>query len=101
MSERLNLLTCILRSPLVNVSRLELSTAEAAAFISRPRLAILREVYLVAKEEERRRSAGGALPFLADTFLTLQTPLQISWSTSPASLFLPQLFHPTSEKNGP
>jgi len=40
---------------LISVSRLELSTAEAAAFISRPRLAILREVYLVAKEEEKRR----------------------------------------------
>ena len=40
---------------MISVSRLELSTAEAAAFISRPRLAILREVYLVAKEEEKRR----------------------------------------------
>lgn len=55
LSERLTLLSSIVRSPLISVSRLELSTAEAAAFISRPRLAILREVYLVGKEEERRR----------------------------------------------
>jgi hypothetical protein len=51
-------LSAIVRSSLITVSRLELSTAEAAAFISRPRLAILREVYLVAKEEEKRRLAG-------------------------------------------
>ncbi|KAK4688036.1 hypothetical protein P7C73_g2077, partial [Tremellales sp. Uapishka_1] len=57
-SERLTLLASIVRSPLITVSRLELSTAEASAFISRPRLSILREVYLVAKEEERRRQAG-------------------------------------------
>ena len=47
-----------MKSPLITVSRLELSTAEAAAFISRPRLNILREVYLVAKEEERKRREG-------------------------------------------
>lgn len=57
-TERLTLLASIVRSPLISVARLELSTAEAAAFISRPRLAILREVYLVAKEEEKRRKEG-------------------------------------------
>jgi hypothetical protein len=57
----LTLLTSIVRSPLVTVSRLELSTAEAAAFISRPRLDILREVYLVAKEEEKREKEEGEL----------------------------------------
>lgn len=56
--ERKKLLACIVRSPLVSVSRLELSTAEAAAFISPAKLAILREVYLVAKEEERKRQMG-------------------------------------------
>ncbi|EIW69431.1 hypothetical protein TREMEDRAFT_71620 [Tremella mesenterica DSM 1558] len=56
--ERLVLLSSIIRSPLISVARLELSTAEAAAFISRPRLSILREVYLVAKEEEKRRKEG-------------------------------------------
>ncbi|ORX39933.1 hypothetical protein BD324DRAFT_244629 [Kockovaella imperatae] len=63
-TERLTLLTSIVRSPLVTVSRLELSTAEAAAFISRPRLAVLREVYLVAKEEERKRKEGDLSPDL-------------------------------------
>ena len=51
----MTLLCSIVRSPLISVSRLELSTAEAGAFISRPRQSILREVYLVAKEEEKRR----------------------------------------------
>ena len=63
-TERLTLLSSIVRSPLITVSRLELSTAEAAAFISRPRLAILREVYLVAKEEERKRKDGDVTPDL-------------------------------------
>lgn len=58
-SERLTLLTSIVRSPLISVSRLELSTAEAGAFISGPRQSILREVYLVAKEEEKKRRENG------------------------------------------
>ena len=59
--ERLTLLTSIVRSPLISVSRLELSTAEAGAFISGPRQSILREVYLVAKEEEKKRKENGEL----------------------------------------
>lgn len=43
------------------MARLELSTAEAGAFISRPRQSILREVYLVAKEEEKRRKENDLL----------------------------------------
>lgn len=58
IAERIALLTSIVRSPLITVSRLELSTAEAAAYISAPRLAVLREVYQVAREEERRRASG-------------------------------------------
>jgi hypothetical protein len=64
IAERLALLASIIRSPLISVSRLELSTAEAAAFISRPRLAVLREVYLVGKEEERRRKEDGVFGFI-------------------------------------
>ncbi|WWD15984.1 hypothetical protein CI109_100408 [Kwoniella shandongensis] len=56
--ERKQLLACILRSPLVSVARLELSTAEATAYISPPKVALLREIYIVAKEEERMRLAG-------------------------------------------
>ena len=52
--ERLALLVAILQSPLVTVSRLELSTAEAGAFISTQRASILREIYIVAKEQERK-----------------------------------------------
>lgn len=63
-TERLTLLSSIVRSPLITVSRLELSTAEAAAFISRPRLAILREVYLVAKEEEKKQTSKDTSPLV-------------------------------------
>lgn len=60
--ERLTLLTAIVRSSLISVSRLELSTAEAGAFISQPRQGILRELYLVAKEEERKRKDNDTSP---------------------------------------
>jgi hypothetical protein len=58
--ERLSLLSAILQSPLVTISRLELSTAEAGAFISLGRAAILREIYIVAKEQEKKLKENGA-----------------------------------------
>ncbi|WWC89976.1 uncharacterized protein L201_004905 [Kwoniella dendrophila CBS 6074] len=53
--ERKLLLMSIIRNSSVNVARLQLSTAETSALISASKLAILREIYIVAKEEERRR----------------------------------------------
>lgn len=71
--ERIVLLTAIVRSPLISVSRLELSTAEAGAFISPPRLAILREVYQVAREEERRRK-DAVSGVVDESDITIQLP---------------------------
>jgi hypothetical protein len=62
------------------VSRLELSTAEAAAFISPPRLAILREVYQVAREEERRRKDA-----LAGVIDESDITIQLSANSAPAT----------------
>ncbi|WRT67190.1 uncharacterized protein IL334_004156 [Kwoniella shivajii] len=56
--ERKLLLISIIRNASVNVARLQLSTAETSALISASKLAILREIYIVAKEEERRRQMG-------------------------------------------
>lgn len=55
--ERAQLLLALVRSPLVPVSKLELATAEASAYIPQSKMRILREVYRVAKEEERRRGS--------------------------------------------
>ncbi|KAJ9125739.1 hypothetical protein QFC24_002523 [Naganishia onofrii] len=56
--ERAQILCSIIRSSVVPVSKLELSTAEATAYISQPKMKILREVYKVAKEDERKRNLG-------------------------------------------
>jgi hypothetical protein len=45
--------------PDVNPTRLEVSTAEMLAYISQAKMRILREIYTVAKEEERRKVEGG------------------------------------------
>ena len=84
------MLASIVRSPLISVARLELSTAEAAAFISRPRLAILREVYLVAKEEEKKRKEGGeshphVLVFKSDELTDLSSDLTVHLPNLPVS----------------
>ncbi|OCF55689.1 hypothetical protein L486_06440 [Kwoniella mangroviensis CBS 10435] len=68
--ERKLLLMSIIRNPSVNVARLQLSTAETSALISASKLAILREIYIVAKEEERRRQIGDT-----SSDLTIELPI--------------------------
>ncbi|KZP01676.1 hypothetical protein CALVIDRAFT_559477 [Calocera viscosa TUFC12733] len=68
--ERTQLLLSILRSPLILVSRLELSTAEQNHLIPPERIAILRELYKVAREDEKRRR--GEVP--ADQDIVVQVP---------------------------
>lgn len=58
IAERLELALAILRSPLVKVNKLEISTAENLAYIAPGKMKILREIYKVAKEDERLREAG-------------------------------------------
>ncbi|KTW28328.1 uncharacterized protein T551_02747 [Pneumocystis jirovecii RU7] len=54
--ERINLLLTILRCSKIPVSRLELATAEISAFIPADKTILLREIYQVAREEERLRN---------------------------------------------
>lgn len=56
--ERTELAIAILRSPLVTVNKLEISTAENLAYIAPGKMKILREIYKIAKEDERLREAG-------------------------------------------
>jgi hypothetical protein len=58
LAERTELAIAILRSSIIKVSRLEISTAENLAYIPVGRMAILREIYRVAKEDERMRETG-------------------------------------------
>lgn len=57
--ERLKLLMTILRSPKLQRGQLELSTAEVSAFIPADKAVILKDIYNVAKEEERREKIEG------------------------------------------
>lgn len=61
LTERTHLLLAILRNSAVPAIKLELSTAEMSAYISQSKMKILREIYAVAKEEQRRGSASGEL----------------------------------------
>lgn len=54
--ERINLLMTMLRCGKVLVNRLELATAEVAAFIPSDKINLLREIYKVAREEELFRA---------------------------------------------
>lgn len=56
--ERTQILVSLIRSSLVPIAKLELSTAEQTAYIDKPKMRILREIYKVAKEDERRRMLG-------------------------------------------
>ncbi|MBW0475824.1 hypothetical protein O181_015539 [Austropuccinia psidii MF-1] len=54
--ERMRLMLAVLGAGRVPVGRLELASAEIAAFIPPDKMAILSDIYKVAKEEERLRS---------------------------------------------
>ncbi|EGG00183.1 uncharacterized protein MELLADRAFT_112093 [Melampsora larici-populina 98AG31] len=54
--ERMRLMLAILGSGRIEVARLELASAEQAAHITQDKMAILRDIYIVAREEERLRT---------------------------------------------
>jgi hypothetical protein len=58
-------MTLIIRSPLVEVSRLELATAEVTAYIDGQRSKVLREIYLLSKEERRLLASGAGMSLSA------------------------------------
>ncbi|SPO28229.1 uncharacterized protein UTRI_04628_B [Ustilago trichophora] len=56
--ERHALLLTILRSPKVQVARLQLATAEVVALIKADKVSLLMDVYRIAREEEKLREKG-------------------------------------------
>ncbi|KAH9822302.1 hypothetical protein DFH28DRAFT_1217145 [Melampsora americana] len=58
--ERMRLMLAILGSGRIEVARLELASAEQAAYLTQDKMTILRDIYIVAKEEERLRSTWPA-----------------------------------------
>lgn len=57
-AERTQILVHLIRSSIVPISKLELSTAESTAYITKPKMRTLRDIYKVAKEDEKRRMLG-------------------------------------------
>ncbi|WVR05195.1 hypothetical protein IAU60_002207 [Kwoniella sp. DSM 27419] len=76
--ERKILLMSIVRHPSVSVARLQLSTAETSALISATKIAILREIYIVAQEEEKMRAAGDSV-----SSITVELPIVTPAAQSP------------------
>lgn len=87
--ERIILLMTMLRCGNVPINRLELATAEVAAFIPPDKTNLLREIYRVAREEERFRCneiSGDTRIFVAATALVDIAALEDLVSPSTAGL---------------
>ncbi|KAN0065859.1 hypothetical protein ACQY0O_000990 [Thecaphora frezii] len=69
--ERHSLLLTILRSPKVQVARLQLATAEVVALIKADKVSLLMDVYRIAREEEKMREAK----------VDMDTPMTVGVST--------------------
>lgn len=69
--ERHALLLTILRSPKIQVARLQLATAEVVALIKADKVSLLMDVYRIAREEEKMREAG----------IDMETPMTVGVST--------------------
>jgi hypothetical protein len=69
--ERHALLLTILRSPEIQVARLQLATAEVVALIKADKVSLLMDVYRIAREEEKMREAG----------VDVDTPMKVGVST--------------------
>jgi len=69
--ERHALLLTILRSPKIQVARLQLATAEVVALIKADKVSLLMDVYRIAREEEKMREAN----------VDLDTPMKVGIST--------------------
>ncbi len=76
--ERHALLLTILRSPKVQVARLQLATAEVVALIKADKVSLLMDVYRIAREEEKIREKGAD----KDTPLTVGVSTLDGWCAS-------------------
>lgn len=94
--ERISLLMIMLRCGKVPTNRLELATAEVAAFIPPDKINLLREIYRVAREEERfrcREIPGETRIFVAATASVNLGGLDDLNSPSTANSMLPSTEH--------
>ncbi|PWN89583.1 hypothetical protein FA10DRAFT_148300 [Acaromyces ingoldii] len=69
--ERHQLLLTILRSPKIQVARLQLATAEVVALMRAEKVQLLLDIYRIAREEEKMREAG----------VDMDTPMTVAVST--------------------
>ncbi|PWN48800.1 hypothetical protein IE53DRAFT_176558 [Violaceomyces palustris] len=76
--ERHSLLLTILRSPKVQVARLQLATAEVVALIKADKVSLLMDVYRIAREEEKMRESKVD----PDTPMTVGVSTLEGWSDS-------------------
>ena len=82
MLERITLIITMLRSGKAPVNRLELATAEVAAYIPQEKTTVLREVYKVAREEERFKL--GAVDASHKVFIEKRDDSQFTDDSSPS-----------------
>ncbi|KTW31540.1 hypothetical protein T552_00182 [Pneumocystis carinii B80] len=68
-SERISLLITMLRCSKIPINRLELATAEISTFIPPDKTSLLREIYHVAREEEKMRN--GDIEKSTEIYITL------------------------------
>ncbi|PWY99650.1 hypothetical protein BCV70DRAFT_147114, partial [Testicularia cyperi] len=76
--ERHALLLTILRSPKIQVARLQLATAEVVALIKADKVSLLMDVYRIAREEEKIREKGQP----KETSLTVSVSTLDGWCSS-------------------
>ncbi|EMR08537.1 hypothetical protein PNEG_03018 [Pneumocystis murina B123] len=101
-SERIGLLLTMLRCSRIPINRLELATAEISAFMPPNKTSLLREIYQVARQEERMRN--GEIDKSTEIYITLtaydlcsnnktvssEIDNQFNQHTSSSSAFLPE-----------
>ena len=88
MIERISLLMTLLRCQRVPVERLQLATAEVAAFIPADKTHLLREIYRVAREEERYHL--GEIPSTAKVYVASSAELSPHGSDEVPSPIYPE-----------
>jgi hypothetical protein len=91
--ERISLLMTLLRCQRVPVERLQLATAEVAAFIPADKTHLLREIYRVGREEERYRL--GEIPATAKVYVASSAELSPHGSDE-----VPSPIYPEPVRNG-
>jgi hypothetical protein len=95
--ERHSLLLTILRSPKIQVARLQLATAEVVALIKADKVSLLMDVYRIAREEEKMREAGIDM----DTPMTVGVSTLDGWSEADQAVTTERGGSPDAEEQEP